>query len=68
MFDIPIAVSFGTNASGYGGGNNDRAGGKNALNLVSLGTPWLSVDGSAFGVIRTARDMGVIQLGLRLQF
>lgn len=45
-----------------------RAEGKNALNMVNLGNPGLSVGGSTFGVIRSARDMRVVQLGLRLQF
>ncbi len=45
-----------------------RAEGKNALNIVNLGNPGLSVGGSTFGVIRSARDMRVVQLGLRLQF
>lgn len=45
-----------------------RAEGKNALNMVNLGNPGLTVGGSTFGVIRSARDMRVIQLGLRLQF
>jgi hypothetical protein len=40
----------------------------NALNLVSLGAPTVSLNSSAVGTIRTARGMRQVQLGLRLAF
>ena len=40
----------------------------NAFNLVSLNGPTSNMNSSAFGTIRSARDMRQVQLGLRLRF